>query len=69
VRKALLNCEHSRTVWMAPSWNPQGLSSVALNSSTLNVEGRRPSVASTLEGHLRSLEIESLAVRTCPRRA
>jgi hypothetical protein len=43
----------------APSWNVQGLSSTALNSSTLNVEGRRLSVMSTSEGRLRNFELES----------
>jgi hypothetical protein len=53
-------------VWVAPSWNLWGLLSVALNSSTLNVEGQRPSVASTSDGRLRSLELESLAVPDVP---
>jgi hypothetical protein len=60
VRNALLNCCHSQTVWVPPSWNVQGISSTALNSSTLNVEGRRPSAASTSEGRLRNFELESL---------
>jgi hypothetical protein len=53
-------------MWVSPLWNMQGLSSDALNSWTLNNDGLCTSSASTSEGRLRNLELESQVVPEVP---